>query len=330
MKRCPHCAQPMPEPGKLVRVCYDCKNPIRRHDKWMWAERANVSTATCTAHCENPESLQSGREQPSAAAPLFDGEIGMIFGSVCTGIGAPELAWQRRGWRCAFVSEIETFPRAVLRFHHPKVPLHGDFTTIQADEYEPIQLLVGGTPCQSFSIAGLRGGLADQRGNLALEYLRLADRLRPKWVVWENVPGVFSSLSHDAPDPRPPDIDLDAGNGPADGEEIVVEDSYDADESHAFSCFLAALSELGYGFAYRVLDAQHVEHASSLGPSLSGGGVSSLSDILETGDHLRPYFLSAKACLGILRRAEKRGKDLPLPHVARALRAVADSGPTST
>jgi len=180
----------------------------------------------------------------------------MIYGSVCSGIEAASVAWHLLGWEAAFVSEIDNFPRAVLAHHYPEVPLHGDFTTIQDGDYRPIDLLVGGTPCQSFSIAGLRGGLDDDRGNLALEYLRLADRLRPKWVVWENVPGVFSSASHEAPDTCPPEIDLDCCDGPQDGEEVVVEDSYDADESHALSCFLAGLSELGYGFAYRVLDAQ--------------------------------------------------------------------------
>lgn len=145
----------------------------------------------------------------------------MIFGSVCSGIEAASVAWHPLGWCAAFVSEIDAFPRAVLRHHYPDVPLHGDFTTIKADEYDPIDLLVGGTPCQSFSVAGLRGGLDDERGDLALEYLRLADRLRPRWLVWENVPGVLSS------------------NGGRD-----------------FGAILGGMVELGYGFAYRVLDAQ--------------------------------------------------------------------------
>jgi len=145
----------------------------------------------------------------------------VIYGSVCSGIEAASVAWHPLGWKPAFFSEIDAFPRAVLSHHFPEVPLHGDFTTIQAGDYRPIDLLVGGTPCQSFSIAGLRKGLDDDRGNLALEYLRLADRLRPQWLVWENVPGVLSS------------------NGGRD-----------------FGAFLGGLVELGYGFAYRVLDAQ--------------------------------------------------------------------------
>ena len=146
----------------------------------------------------------------------------MIYGSVCSGIEAASVAWHPLGWEAAFVSEIDNFPRAVLAHHYPEVSLHGDFTTIQDGDYRPIDLLVGGTPCQSFSIAGLRGGLDDDRGNLALEFLKLAKRLRPRWVVWENVPGVLSS------------------NGGRD-----------------FGSILAGLGEVGYGFAHRVLDAQY-------------------------------------------------------------------------
>ena len=178
----------------------------------------------------------------------------MIFGSVCSGIESASVAWHPLGWRAAFLSEIDKFPRAVLAHHYPDVPLHGDFTTIGANDYEPIDLLVGGTPCQSFSVAGLRGGLGDDRGNLALEFLRLADRLRPRWLVWENVPGVLSSLSHAAPDPCPPPPPLDLG---CDGAEMDTEDEYHSEELHAFYCFLAGLSDLGYGSAYRVLDAQY-------------------------------------------------------------------------
>lgn len=181
----------------------------------------------------------------------------MRYGSVCSGIEAATEAWHPLGWEPAFFSEIDPWARAALEARHPHVPLHGDFTTIGAEDYGPIDLLVGGTPCQSFSIAGLRGGLGDERGNLALEFLRLAARKRPQWVVWENVPGVLSSSDHDAPDPRPPAIDLDGDHGPADGTEVVVDDEYEADENHAFASILAGFSELGYGWAYRVLDAQY-------------------------------------------------------------------------
>jgi len=145
----------------------------------------------------------------------------MKYGSVCSGIEAATQAWHHMGWKPSFFSEIDAFPCAVLQHHYPKVPLHGDFTTIQDGDYEPINLLVGGTPCQSFSVAGLRKGLDDPRGNLMLGFGALAKRLRPTWLVWENVPGVLSA------------------NGGRD-----------------FGTFLGVLAELGYGFAYRALDAQ--------------------------------------------------------------------------
>jgi len=146
----------------------------------------------------------------------------MIYGSVCSGIEAASVAWEPLGWHAAFLSEIDPFARAVLTQRFPEVPLHGDFTTIQDGQYDAIRLLVGGTPCQSFSVAGKRLGLDDPRGNLAIEYCCLARRLRPDWIIWENVPGVLSS------------------NGGRD-----------------FGAFLRLLVECGYGFAYRVLDAQY-------------------------------------------------------------------------
>ena len=118
----------------------------------------------------------------------------MRYGSVCSGIEAASVAWKPLGWDCAFVSEIEKFPAAVLAERFPEVPNLGDFTKIQSGDYEgEIDLLVGGTPCQAFSIAGLRKGLEDERGNLALEFARLAFRTNARWVVWENVPGVLTS-----------------------------------------------------------------------------------------------------------------------------------------
>lgn len=118
----------------------------------------------------------------------------MRYGSVCSGIEAATVAWRPLGWRCAFVSEIARFQSAVLAKRLPGVPNLGDFTKIQPGDYEgDIDLLVGGTPCQAFSIAGLGKGLDDERGNLALEFARLAFRTRARWLVWENVPGVLSS-----------------------------------------------------------------------------------------------------------------------------------------
>lgn len=163
----------------------------------------------------------------------------MRYLSVCSGIEAASVAWRQLGWKCAGVSEIESFPRAVLQHRlgalpvefddhewHEGInitPLFGDFTKIEERHVGPIDLLVGGTPCQSFSIAGKRLGLDDPRGNLTLEFLALARRVRPRWIVWENVPGV---LSHD--------------------------------EGRTMGTFLRLVGECGFRWAYRVLDAQYV------------------------------------------------------------------------
>jgi DNA (cytosine-5)-methyltransferase 1 len=143
--------------------------------------------------------------------------------SVCSGIEAATVAWHHMGWKPVGFSEIEKFPSQVLAHHYPAVTNFGDMTKYKEwNLNDSIGLLVGGTPCQSFSVAGLRKGLEDPRGNLALTYVGILDRFRPKWCVWENVPGVLSS-----------------GGG------------------RDFGSFLGALGEVGYGWAYRVLDAQY-------------------------------------------------------------------------
>ena len=149
----------------------------------------------------------------------------MRYLSVCSGIEAASVAWHHLGWQPVGFSEIETFPSAVLAHRFPNIPNFGDMTRHAEWPIGPgsVDLLVGGTPCQSFSVAGLRKGLSDPRGGLMLTYLEIARSLRPRWIVWENVPGVLSS-----------------GSG------------------RDLGAFLGALGELGYGWAYRVLDAQWV------------------------------------------------------------------------
>jgi len=163
------------------------------------------------------------KPQPMTTQPLTP-QVPLRFLSVCSGMEAASVAWEPLGWKAVGFSEIEPFPCAVLAHRFPNTPNYGSLTEYQSWPLEPgaIDLLVGGTPCQSFSVAGLRKGLTDPRGNLALTFLGLADKLKPRWIVWENVPGVLSS------------------NGGRD-----------------FGAFLGALVQLGYGFAYRVLDAQH-------------------------------------------------------------------------
>jgi DNA (cytosine-5)-methyltransferase 1 len=147
----------------------------------------------------------------------------MKYLSLCSGIEAATVAWHPLGWEAVAYSEIERFPSEVLTHHYPNTPNLGDMTKFKEwTNVSDVDLLVGGTPCQSFSVAGLRKGLDDPRGNLMLTYLAIADKYRPRWLVWENVPGVLSSNS-----------------------------------GKDFGVFLGALGELGYGFAYRVLDAQY-------------------------------------------------------------------------
>jgi DNA (cytosine-5)-methyltransferase 1 len=184
--------------------------------------------------------------------------VRMRYLSVCSGIEAVSVAWGPLGWQPAMFAEIDPFCCWLLRSRYgASRPIHmpsphdaasrkeakqraaairnvvalpadgdvinaGDFTRIGAEDVGTIDLLAGGTPCQSFSVAGKRAGLDDPRGNLTIEFARLADRLRPLWVVWENVPGVLS---------------IDGGR--------------------TFGAFLSMLVECGYGIAYRVLNAEH-------------------------------------------------------------------------
>ena len=134
----------------------------------------------------------------------------ITFATGCSGIGAPEMAWgERLGWKPLWCSEIEPFPCAVLKYHWPETPNAGDFLTvaerINSDELEAPDVFIAGTPCQAFSVAGLRNSLQDERGNLTLEYIKIANAIdaqrrrkgKPETVfVWENVPGVLSTADN--------------------------------------------------------------------------------------------------------------------------------------
>ena len=128
------------------------------------------------------------------------------FGSLCSGIEAASVAWEYLGWKAAWFSEIDSFPNAVLEHHFPDVPNHGDMQSLPGrilnHEVEAPELICGGTPCQAFSVAGLRKSLDDDRGNLSLTYCEIIDAcdevrqkqgLLPTIAFWENVPGVLST-----------------------------------------------------------------------------------------------------------------------------------------
>ena len=148
----------------------------------------------------------------------------MKFLSLFSGIEAASVAWKDLGWQCVGVSEIEPFPCAVLKKHYPNVPNLGDITKITKEmlnELGPIDIVVGGSPCQSYSVAGNKKGLDDPRGQLMFDYIRVVRDSKPKWFLWENVPGVLSS-----------------NNG------------------KDFGSLLWEMEKLGYDLAWRVLDSK--------------------------------------------------------------------------
>ena len=145
----------------------------------------------------------------------------MRYISVFSGIEAASVAWEPLGWEPVAFCEIDEFPSAVLRKRFPDVLNLGDITKVDWSPYRgTVDLVVGGSPCQSFSLAGKREGLAGESG-LMYEYIRCIQEVMPEWFIWENVPGAFSS-----------------------------------EQGWAFEQLLSALDECGYGLAWRVLDAQ--------------------------------------------------------------------------
>lgn len=149
----------------------------------------------------------------------------MRYVSLFSGVEAATLAWEQLGWEPVAFCEVDEFPSAVLAERWPEVSNLGDICKVDwgkfKEEHGAVDIVVGGSPCQAFSIAGGRGGLLDQRGQLVYEYVRAIDSLRPTWLVWENVCGALS------------------------------------DRSDAFGCLLRALQECGYrDLAWRVCDSQ--------------------------------------------------------------------------
>lgn len=186
------------------------------------------------------------------------------FGSICSGIEAASVAWRPLGWHCEFVCEIEPFPCAVLKHHYPTTPNYGDITKFKEWPTHELDVLIGGTPCQSFSLAGLRKGMADPRGNLALIFLGIVDKYRPTYVVWENVPGVHSSWTDVADGKTSEECGAAATDirrlgvqlGIDEIADIRIDQVEEVAQTNDFDCFLSGLEKLGYGFATTILDAQ--------------------------------------------------------------------------
>ena len=146
----------------------------------------------------------------------------MRFLSLFDGCHMFGLALRNVGMECVGTAEIEKHPRAVTRYHYPDTPQLGDVRNVTPETVDPVDLIVGGWPCQGNSVAGDRGGMADERSGLFSEVVRCAGALAPRWLVLENVPGLLS-----------------------------VNDGRD------MGAIVGTLGELGYGVAWRVLDAQH-------------------------------------------------------------------------
>lgn len=188
--------------------------------------------------------LRRPREDPCPALPLGATVTRALrYLSVCSGIEAATVAWHPLGWRPVAFSEIDPFPSAVLAHHYPSVPNWGDMTRFEEWPDADVDVLVGGTPCQDYSVAGQRLGMAGSRGQLTLTYVEIAARYRPGWILWENVPGVLSSNGG---------RDFARLLGELSGQIIPV-----PDEGWKNSGIVSGIGD-AYGLAWCVRDAQYV------------------------------------------------------------------------
>lgn len=206
----------------------------------------------------------------------------MRYISLFSGIEAATVAWEPLGWEPVCFAELDPFPCAVLEHRYPDVPNVGDVTKVKWKKFKnKCDIVVGGSPCQSFSVAGKREGLSGESG-LMFEYIRAVREVRPRWFLWENVPGALSS-----------------------------------EGGEAFRQLLSEMDKLGYGLAWRVLDAQFFGVAQRRRRVFLVGRLGACPPPSR-------FCLSQRACEGIIRRAEKRGKSLPR-QLEDALRAQASS-----
>lgn len=163
----------------------------------------------------------SGERVPLLPELRGEGDGRMKYVSLFSGIEAATVAWEPLGWDPVCFAEFDEFPSAVLAERYPEVPNVGDVTKVNWKKYKgKCDIVVGGSPCQSFSVAGKREGLQGESG-LMFEYIRAVREIRPRWFLWENVPGALSS-----------------------------------EGGEAFRQLLSEMDKLGYGLAWRILDAQ--------------------------------------------------------------------------
>lgn len=157
------------------------------------------------------------------------------FGSLFAGIGGLDLGLERAGFECRWQVEFDPTCTQVLSRHWPDVKRFGDVTQVRGEDLEPVDLIVGGWPCQDLSLAGRRAGLAGRRSGLFFEFMRLVDELSPEWILAENVPGLLSAGCK----PKCPGGCVRTHGG-------------------AMGSVIGSLADRGYGYAWRVLDAQYL------------------------------------------------------------------------
>lgn len=236
------------------------------------------------------------------------------FGSVCSGIEAASVAFQSLGWTPAWFSEIDSFPSELLKQRFPNVKNLGDMITlperIRAGEIEAPDLLCGGTPCQAFSVAGKRLSLDDQRGNLTLTFCEIANEIERKRS--ERILPPLLSYGKTSPEC------LTRKTMPSDASWLVyVAQSFPLK-------YTAANGQAQVSLPAQKGASRGVSSTLNFSESPSVVKECSLSQVLITGSIPQKYYLSAKACAGILRRAKMRGKTLP-PTLKAALERSANA-----
>lgn len=174
----------------------------------------------------------------------------MTFGSLFAGAGGFDLGFERAGMECKWQVEINKSAASVLEYNWPNVKKYSDVREVGKHNLEPVDVIVGGSPCQGFSVAGKREGVTDHRSSLFAEMVRVVDEIKPKFVVWENVPGVISGFDEV---PAHEHYELFSW---AERRALAVE-AGGLIRQWWLGAVLRSFSDIGYVGAYRILDAQY-------------------------------------------------------------------------